>query len=88
MFRRHEEIASGFARRSRTRPSHVANAVHRALTARRPRMHYVVGRPASLAVLLRRYLPERVFERIYFGTVMRRATQLPQPLNSKAAIKG
>lgn len=79
LFRRHEEIADGFARRSRTRPSDVAEAVHRALTVRRPRIHQVVGRPATAAVALRRLLPDGIFERLYFGTLLRRLTSARPP---------
>jgi len=52
----------------------VAQAVHQALTARQPRLRYVVGRRASLVIALRRYLPGELFERLYFGEVMRRVT--------------
>ena len=43
----------------------------------------MIGRKARLAVALRRWLPGDLFERIYFGTVMRRVTQLAQPRNTK-----
>jgi len=52
----------------------VAQTVHRALTARHPRLRYVVGRRASLVIALRRYTPDEIFERLYFGEVMRRVT--------------
>lgn len=71
MFARHEAIADRRAERSRILPAHVARTVHRALTAKRPRLRYVVGGPASLVVLLRRYLPEPLFERVYFGLLLK-----------------
>jgi hypothetical protein len=71
MFSRHEAIASRIAQRSRTRPLDVAKAVHHALTVEHPRMRYVVGRPAAAAVALRRYLPSGLFERLYFGSLLR-----------------
>jgi len=52
----------------------VAEAVHLALTARRPRLRYLVGRRARALMLLRRYLPAAVFERLYFDEVIRRVT--------------
>jgi NAD(P)-dependent dehydrogenase (short-subunit alcohol dehydrogenase family) len=67
-----EAIADRIVERSRTRPADVADAIHQALTADRPRMRYVVGRGASAVVLLRRYLPETLFERLYFGGHLRR----------------
>jgi hypothetical protein len=72
MFLRHEQMADKVVERSRTRPVDVAKAVHTALTARKPRMRYVVGRPAAAAILLRRYVPNGLFERLYFGSIMRR----------------
>ncbi len=52
----------------------VAQTVYRALTVNRPRLRYVVGRRAGLVIALRRYLPGELFERFYFGEVMRRIT--------------
>jgi NAD(P)-dependent dehydrogenase (short-subunit alcohol dehydrogenase family) len=72
LFRASEAMADRLVERSRTRPQDVAAAVHHALTARKPRMRYVVGRPASVVIMLRRYLPSGFFERVYFGTFLRR----------------
>ena len=67
-----EAIADRIVERSRTRPSDVAHTIHQALSAERPRMRYVVGRGASVAIRLRRHLPETLFERLYFGGHLRR----------------
>ena len=72
LFWESEAIADRIVDRSRTRPSDVAHAIHQALSAERPRMRYVVGRGASVAIRLRRYLPETLFERLYFGGHLRR----------------
>jgi NAD(P)-dependent dehydrogenase (short-subunit alcohol dehydrogenase family) len=72
LFRASEEMADRIVERSRTRPADVAEAVHHALTIRKPRMRYVVGRPARAVIVLRRYLPAGVFERVYFGSFLRR----------------
>ena len=86
MFRRHEALADSIAQKSRTRPIDVARTIQRALEARKPRMRYVVGRPASAVVALRRILPDRLFERLYFGALLRRVTRpgeaQPTPLAS------
>jgi NAD(P)-dependent dehydrogenase (short-subunit alcohol dehydrogenase family) len=74
-FRRAEKEADKLVQSSRTSPRDVAVAVHRALTVARPRLRYMVGRRAKLAVALRRCLPGEWFERIYFGAVVRRVTQ-------------
>ena len=50
----------------------MAAAIHVALTAQRPKMRYVVGRPAAAAIVLRRYLPSGLFERLYWGPFLRR----------------
>jgi hypothetical protein len=77
MFRRHEAISDRFVDSRRTRPMDVAKAVYRALTARRPRLRYVVGRPAAAAISLRRHLPGELFERLYFGSLLRRIAREP-----------
>ena len=72
LFWESEAIADRIVERSRTRPADVAHAIHLALTADRPRMRYVVGLGASVAIRLRRHLPETLFERLYFGGHLRR----------------
>jgi len=53
----------------------IAATIHEALTVKRPRLRYVVGRRAKLVLNLRRYIPGELFERVYFGEVMRRITK-------------
>ena len=77
MFRRHEALADWRTAHSRITPAHVAETVYRALTDRNPRMRYVVGVPASLMVLARRYVPERIFDGVYFGFLLRRVIGKP-----------
>jgi len=93
MFRRHEELADRFVETRKTRPEHVAKAVYRALTARRPRMRYVVGRPASVVVALRGLLPDGLFERVYFGALLRhlkggKGVAVAEPTASARATEG
>jgi hypothetical protein len=42
----------------------VAATIERALTARRMRARYVVGRDAKAMIVLRRLLPDLVFDRV------------------------
>jgi NAD(P)-dependent dehydrogenase (short-subunit alcohol dehydrogenase family) len=60
------EIAALFesesARRRASPPSVVADAVAKAVTARRPRTRYVTGFGARPLILLRRVLPDRVYD--------------------------
>ena len=72
--RAEEEEADRLVRTSRITPADVAGTVLRAITDRRPRLRYTVGRRASLVMALRRYLPGETFERLYFGEVLRRVT--------------
>jgi NAD(P)-dependent dehydrogenase (short-subunit alcohol dehydrogenase family) len=74
MFGRHEAIADWRTAHSRITVTHVARVIHQAMTSSNPRMRYVVGLPASIMVLGRRYLPERLFEALYFGLLLRRVT--------------
>lgn len=62
-----------------TRPEDVARTIAVALTAEQPRMRYVVGRGATIAIALRRYMPQSLFERLYFAAGIRRIERAPQP---------
>jgi NAD(P)-dependent dehydrogenase (short-subunit alcohol dehydrogenase family) len=72
MFWASEAIADKIVERSPTRPEDVARVIGEALTAEEPRLRYVVGRGASVVIALRRHLPDRLFERAYFGGHIRR----------------
>jgi NAD(P)-dependent dehydrogenase (short-subunit alcohol dehydrogenase family) len=69
-----EEQADALVRTSRLRPADIAATVLTAVSTRRPRLRYTVGRRASFVMSLRRHLPGELFERVYFGEVMRRVT--------------
>jgi len=77
-FMQSEREADKLVKASTATPADVALVVHQALTAEHPKLRYMIGRKAKLAVALRRWLPGDLFERIYFGTVMRRATRAPE----------
>jgi NAD(P)-dependent dehydrogenase (short-subunit alcohol dehydrogenase family) len=82
-----EAIAERIVERSRTTPADVAAAVGQALGDEDPRLRYVVGRPASIAVFLRRRLPERLFERLYYGGQLRRLERRVDPSLLPAAAR-
>jgi NAD(P)-dependent dehydrogenase (short-subunit alcohol dehydrogenase family) len=73
-FTRAEAQADALVRSSKLTPADVAAVVAHAMTVGRPRLRYTVGRRASLVMSLRRYLPGELFERLYFGEVIRRVT--------------
>lgn len=74
-FRQAEKESDQLVQAAEATPADVAAVVERALTARRPRLRYMVGRKAKIAVALKRWLPGELFERVYFGIIMRRVTQ-------------
>lgn len=74
-FNRSEQLFDRQMHRTNRTPREIARAVDHALSVARPRLRYVVGRQAGLVIGLRRYLPDRLFERLYFGEVMRRITR-------------
>ncbi|MBV8906700.1 MAG: SDR family oxidoreductase [Acidobacteriia bacterium] len=86
-FWRSEQEADKLVKASTATPADVAAVIHQALTAEHPKLRYMIGRKAKIAVALRRWLPSNVFERVYFGTVIRRATQM-EPLNSPPGTPG
>lgn len=78
-FVQHEKVVDDILRAGRTTPLHVAEAAHRALTARRPRLRYVVGSRAKLLIALRRYVPGELFERLYARQLVRMVTRPSTP---------
>src|SRR5262249_55742470 len=72
LFRANEAEADKLVERSKTQPADVASAGHKAMAAENPKLRYVVGRPAAGVIRLRRDLPARFSERMYFGTFQKR----------------
>jgi NAD(P)-dependent dehydrogenase (short-subunit alcohol dehydrogenase family) len=70
-----ERAADKLVQSSPTKPDDVAERIHQALSAPRPKLRYVVGWRAGLAIALRRYMPGELFERLYFGAAIRRVTR-------------
>jgi NAD(P)-dependent dehydrogenase (short-subunit alcohol dehydrogenase family) len=78
-FCQHEKIVDDLLRRNRFTKADVARLVQRILTARRPRLRYVVGGKARLILALRRHVPGELFERVYWGVVRRLVTKPARP---------
>ncbi len=85
MFQASEVMSDEIVARSRTKPDDVAKTIHTALTAEKPKMRYIVGRPASAVVKLRRLLPEPFFERVYFGGMLKRLEKETAEVESRPA---
>jgi len=73
-FRQLERESDQLVQASTAIPRDVAELIHEALTAEHPKLRYMVGRKAKLAVALKRWIPGELFERLYFGLIMRRVT--------------
>ena len=56
-------------RKDRANPQVVADVIARVLETPQPKLRYVVGNDASMALRLRRILPAAFFERIIVKTV-------------------
>lgn len=72
IFKANEEIADRLVARSGISVEDVSTTIAHAMTDSRPRMRYTVGRGAKVVIWLRRHLPQRLFERLYFGGHIRR----------------
>lgn len=70
-----ERLADSAVRSSPTKPLDVAEAVFRALTDRRPRLRYVVGRRATLFLSIQRLLPSELFNRLYSKVLVNQVTK-------------
>jgi NAD(P)-dependent dehydrogenase (short-subunit alcohol dehydrogenase family) len=84
-----EAIADKLVERSPTRPVDVGETILAALTADDPKLRYVVGRGAKIVIGLRRHLPAKLFERLYYGGHIRRLERragAPEPAASPAAV--
>lgn len=77
LFQRAEAEADKLVNTSRLQPRDVARAVVKAMTAAKPRLRYTVGRRAGLVLSLRKHLPDWLFEKVYFGELLRRVTRSP-----------
>lgn len=71
-FKQLEKETDDELKRVSTSPVDVAKSVHKALTATRPKLRYVVGRRAKVLMALRRRLPGEVFDRFWMAIIKRR----------------
>lgn len=87
-----ERLTEAALNSSQLRPKDVAQAVHRILGQSRPRLRTVVGRRAGLVVSLRKHMPGELFEKLYFGTMLRHIMksigQTPSPESQTTVQSG
>lgn len=76
-------VRSGYEREMNgSSPDVVAQAIQHALTAKRPRTRYLVGKHASLLVALAKFLPDRLLDKVRF-----RIAGMPAEFGSIPAVK-
>jgi len=78
-FKNSERLADRLVESSPTTPRHVARALVKVMSARRPRLRYLVGSRAAPIMFLRRHLPAGIFERLYFGAAMHQVVRGEKP---------
>jgi NAD(P)-dependent dehydrogenase (short-subunit alcohol dehydrogenase family) len=78
-FVQHERMVDEVLRTNRITPADVAGAVYQAITAKRPRLRYVVGWRAKLLIALRRRLPGVLFDRAYSRQMQRTVIDAATP---------
>lgn len=78
-FLQHEAMVDRMLRTSGITPAEVAEQIRTALTARRPRLRYIVGKRAKLLINVRRYLPDALFQPIYTRYMTRTITRPRRP---------
>jgi len=74
-FEQAESMAEWAVKSSPIRPTHVAEAVYRALSSARPHRRYLVGSRPNALMLVRRLMPQQMFESMYEKAVVGRMTK-------------
>lgn len=67
-----DETRNSYLRKSGSPPSVVADAIARAAGAKRPRTRYIAGKYARLLICARRFLGDRLYDRLLLGRMRRR----------------
>jgi short-subunit dehydrogenase len=78
-FCQHEAIVDKLLAKNKFTSVDIAGVVHKILTARKPKLRYMVGFKPKVLMALRSIMPGETFERIYFGLVRRMVTSPRHP---------
>ena len=70
-----ERMAEWAVKSSPIRPAHVAQAVYQAVASKRPHRRYLVGTRPNALLLIRRLMPQEMFERMYEKAIVGRITK-------------
>jgi NAD(P)-dependent dehydrogenase (short-subunit alcohol dehydrogenase family) len=84
-FCQHEAIVDGLLASNKFTAEDIAGVVHKILTARHPRLHYMVGFKFKLMLALRNIIPFEWYERIHEKIVVR---MVSRPSHPAAGLSG
>ena len=84
-FCQHEAIVDGLLAANKFTAEDIARVVHKILTVRRPRLHYMVGFKFKLMLALRNMIPFEWYERIHEKIVVR---MVSRPRHPAAGLSG
>jgi NAD(P)-dependent dehydrogenase (short-subunit alcohol dehydrogenase family) len=85
-FCQHEAIVDKLLAHNKFTAEDIAGVVHKILTARHPRLHYMVGFKLKLMIALRNLIPFEIFERIHERIVVRMVTKPRHPATALSGL--
>jgi NAD(P)-dependent dehydrogenase (short-subunit alcohol dehydrogenase family) len=85
-FCQHEAIVDKLLAHNKFTAEDIAGVVHTILTARHPRLHYMVGFKLKLMVALRNLIPFEWFERIHERIIVRMVTRPRHPATGLSGL--
>ena len=85
-FCQHEAIVDHLLANNKFTAEDIAAVVHKILTARKPRLHYMVGFKLKLMVTLRNLLPFELYERIHERIIVRMVTKPRRPAEGLSGL--
>jgi NAD(P)-dependent dehydrogenase (short-subunit alcohol dehydrogenase family) len=85
-FCQHEAIVDKLLATNKFTATDIAAVVHKILTARNPRLHYMVGFKLKLMVTLRDLIPFEWFERIHQKIIVRMVTRPRRPATGLSGL--
>ena len=85
-FCQHEAIVDKLLATNKFTAEDIAGVVHKILTARRPRLHYMVGFKLKLMVALRNIIPFEWFERVHEKIIVRMVAHPRHPATGLSGL--
>jgi NAD(P)-dependent dehydrogenase (short-subunit alcohol dehydrogenase family) len=85
-FCQHEALVDKLLAANKFTAEDIAGVVHKILTVRRPRIHYMVGFKLKLMVALHNLIPFEIFERIHERIVVRMVTKPRHPATTLSGL--